>query len=67
MAQITITIPDSLEELLRSVAEDQGRPLSQLASICLEQGLYEQLEKLNKAEVYRNLIIKRSQKTASKE
>lgn len=67
MAQITITIPDRIEEMLREIAINQGRPFSQLAALCLEQGFYEQLEKLNKSGVYDKLANKRKEEDAKNE
>lgn len=60
MAQITITIPDHVKELLDFLCKEKKRPLSDLVSHCLEIGISQFVEAANKEEVYRSLIRKKS-------
>jgi hypothetical protein len=59
MAQITITIPENLDRVIRLLADDQDRSMSQISATCLEIGLYSFIESQNKVEVYRSLVQKR--------
>ena len=65
MAQITVTIPDHVKALLDFLSKEKGRPLSDLASHCLEMGLCSFLEAANKEEVYLSLVQKKSGKSAT--
>jgi metal-responsive CopG/Arc/MetJ family transcriptional regulator len=62
MAQISITIPNDLEEILNLLSSEQKRSKSELASHALELGLAQYLEALNKREVYKSLVEKRKAK-----
>lgn len=62
MAQVTITIPDSLEEYLRDVAEEEGMKFSSLAALCVQFGFSEYVERLNKYQVYKRLKSRLPQK-----
>ena len=65
MAQVTITIPDSLEEYLRDVAEQEGMKFSSLAALCVQFGFSEYVERLNKYQVYKKLKSRFPQKRKS--
>lgn len=56
MAQITITIPDNLDTALRTIAEIEGIPFSQVATNCLSMGFSPYVEGLNKYQVYLKLL-----------
>lgn len=65
MAQITIIIPDSLEEAFRDVADREGLKMSQLGSFCLQLGFSAYLEGLNKYWVYKKLTARFPEKGKS--
>ena len=65
MAQITIIIPDSLEEAFRDVADREGLKMSQLGSFCLQLGFSAYLEGLNKYWVYKKLTARFPEKERS--
>lgn len=56
---ITITLTEYQDDLLRTVAEEEGSTLSQTARSCLENGLFARVDHLNKIEVYKGLVAKR--------
>ena len=59
MAQISVTIPSDLDEILNFLSAEHRRSKSDLASHALEIGLTHYLESLNKREVYLSLVEKR--------
>ena len=58
MAQITIVIPDSLEEAFRDVAGRESLKMSQLGFFCLQLGFFAYVEGLNKYGVYKKLSVR---------
>mgnify|MGYP003402265678 CR=1 FL=1 len=59
MPQITITISEDLHSLLNKVRTQQARPLSEMAAMILELGLYDYMQRRNTAEVYLKLERRR--------
>jgi hypothetical protein len=58
MAQITIIIPDGLEEAFRDVAGRESLKMSQLGFFCLQLGFFAYVEGLNKYGVYKKLSVR---------
>ena len=59
MAQISITIPNDVDEILSLMSAEQKRSKSELASHALEIGLAQYLESLNKRATYKMLAEER--------
>jgi predicted transcriptional regulator len=62
MAQISVIVPDDIQELLAEVAKETGRSVSSIASDYIEEGVYKHVEQLNKVEIWRGQIAKRKTK-----
>lgn len=65
MAQISITIPAEIEDLLNFLSLEQKRSKSELAAHALELGLSEYLESLIRRDVFKNLVDKRRAKESA--
>lgn len=65
MAQISVTIPNDLDEILNFLSTEHKRSKSDLASHAIELGLAHYLESLNKREVYLSLVAKRRAKESA--
>lgn len=59
MAQISVIVPDDIQELLAEVAKETGRSVSSICSDYIEEGVYKHVEQLNKVEIWRGQIAKR--------
>lgn len=60
--RVTITLPRFMAETIQLISEQQGgRPLEQIAMMCLELGMYEYIEKVSQLEHYKILVAKRKQ------
>jgi len=60
--QISVTISDEEYQLLSDIAKVTGRSNSALAGEWIRQGLYAEVGNLNKVEVWRNMVAKRTPK-----
>ncbi|MEL7039440.1 MAG: hypothetical protein AAFO04_28065 [Cyanobacteria bacterium J06592_8] len=54
-----MNIPDDLGEILQLILEETGRTQSGMCAIWIREGIYKEIEQLNKVEVYKNLLNKR--------
>jgi hypothetical protein len=59
MASVTVIIPDDLDEILKLILEETGRTQSGMCAIWIREGIYREVENLNKLEVYKSLLKKR--------
>ncbi len=62
MAQVSVILPDDVYGLLAEVAKETGRSTSSLCSDFIKDGVYREIESLNKVEVWRSMIAKRKQR-----
>lgn len=58
MQQISASVPDSVLNLLRTISEQTGEPVSSIANRLIREGLQNELDFLNRAQVYANLVQK---------
>lgn len=59
MAQITVTIPDDIAEVVSAIVAETGRSQSSLCASYIEDGVYKHVEQLNKVEAWKSMIAKR--------
>ncbi len=59
MAQVSIIIPDNVLENIQMICTETGRSQSSLCADWIKDGVYSEIEKLNKVEVYKQMIRKR--------
>ncbi len=59
MPQVSVVVPDDIQELLTEVAKETGRSISSLCADYIEEGVYKHVEQLNKVEIWRSQIAKR--------
>ena len=64
--QITVTLADHDYDLLQLVVEESGKSQSSIAAQCISDGLFMQLEKLNKAEAFKVMVEQRKVKKDKK-
>jgi predicted transcriptional regulator len=62
MPQISVIVPDDIQELLSEVAKETGRSVSSLCADYIADGVYGHVERLNKVEVWRGQLAKRKLK-----
>jgi hypothetical protein len=67
MASVTVIIPDDLDHVLKMIVQETGRSQSSLCSAWIREGLYREVENLNKIEVYKNLLSKRRKPESQEE
>ena len=60
MAQTSVTIPDDVYALLNQVSNETGRSISSLIADYAKDGVYNEIENLNKVEVWRKLVRQRT-------
>lgn len=64
--QISVSIPTKLAGVLQKISEDTGKSQSSLCASWIEDGLYSEIEKQNKLEVYLRMQEKEGLKGSSK-
>ncbi|WP_040484011.1 hypothetical protein [Lyngbya aestuarii] len=62
--QITIVVPDDIGELIGLIGRQTGRSTSGMCAGWIKDGVYREIENLNKVEVYKSLIRKRQKEEA---
>ena len=67
MAQTSVVIPDDLYELLQRLSEETGRSISGLCAGYIEDGVYTHVERLNKVEVWKEMMAKRKPQQTTEE
>jgi hypothetical protein len=63
--QITVTVPDAVYNLLKTISADQGQSASNVAASALESGLYDKVENLLKVERYLGTVEERGKSANS--
>jgi hypothetical protein len=61
--QISVTLKPEQRELLEALAEDQGVPPASLAAKLIVDGLNDELERVNRINVYWKMRLKRANNT----
>ncbi len=67
MAQVTVSIPDDLAEIISLIVKETGRSQSGLCADWIKDGVYKEVENLNKVEVYKSLLKKRQKQGSPEE
>lgn len=60
MAQTSVIIPDDIYALLQQISGETGRSISSLCSDFIKDGVYQEIENLNKVEVWKKTIATRN-------
>lgn len=60
MAQITVTIPDDIAEVIAAIVAQTGRSQSSLCASYIEEGVYKHVEQLNKVEAWKSMIKRKT-------
>jgi len=67
MASVTVIIPDDLDEILKLILEETGRTQSGMCAAWIREGIYREVENLNKVEVYKSMLKKRQKQAKPEE
>lgn len=59
MAQTSVIIPDDIYALLQQISAETGRSISSLCSDFIKDGVYQEIEHLNKVEAWKKTIATR--------
>jgi hypothetical protein len=59
MAQTSVIIPDDIYALLQQISAETGRSISSLCSDFIKDGVYQEIEHLNKVEVWKKTVATR--------
>lgn len=59
MAQVSVIVPEDIYGLLAELAEETGRSTSSLCSQYIREGIYKEIDNLNKVEAWRDMVAKR--------
>jgi predicted transcriptional regulator len=65
MAQTSVIIPDDIYALLQQIAGETGRSISSLCSDFIKDGVYQEIENLNKVETWKKAIAMRNRGSSS--
>lgn len=60
MAQTSVIIPDDIYALLQQISGETGRSISSLCSDFIKDGVYQEIENLNKVEAWKKTIATRN-------
>ena len=63
--QVSVIVPDDLYELLQELAQETNRPLSSLCAAFIREGVYNEIERLNKIESWRGMVAQRKARQQS--
>lgn len=61
MAQTSVVIPDDLYELLQQISTETGRSISSLCSDFIKDGIYKEIEALQRVEEWRKTVNQKRQ------
>lgn len=61
MAQVSVIVPEDIYALLAELAEETGRSTSSLCSQYIREGIYKEIDNLNKVGAWRDMVAKRKQ------
>ncbi|HAA29980.1 MAG TPA: hypothetical protein DCE56_22690 [Cyanobacteria bacterium UBA8553] len=61
MAQTSVVIPDDIYKLLQLISNETGRSVSGLCSDFIKDGVYREIENLNKVEDWKERLAKKKQ------
>jgi predicted DNA-binding protein len=61
MAQVSVIVPEDIYALLSELVEETGRSTSSLCSHYIREGIYKEIDNLNKVGAWRDMVAKQKQ------